>query len=530
MKYLKCLILSLAVFFIGTFTVNAASLGVNEYLSSSQIVVGNKVTVTVKLSSSEPIGVVNYSVTYDSSKLQHVSGTLNHIFTAENNSTKEKSLVFTFKAIAAGDANINFRINEAIAFNEQNYTYSNQSKTVKIITNQQLQATYSKDNNLSNLGVTGFQLAPGFSKDNINYSLEVENEIDKITVTGSKSDSKASVSGLGEHTLEEGQNKIEVKVTAQNGSSKVYTINVTRKELTPIVVTIGDTEYNVVRKEELLTAPNSTFEKSTIQISELDVPTLLNKAIDTTLVGLKDKDGNVTLYTYKDNKYEKYKEIDNSNTTVIPTNNEIELPSSYKKEDFSIGEEKYTGYTKDSIFYILKGINLETGEEKTYQYDTKEKTLQIYNDSDARELTNQIATTAKRINKRNILIIVLAGLLVVTYIGILISIIKNSKKKNKKEKKEKTKKEIIDDYDDIPLKSVDEYKEEVKEEEFNTEIEPETESEVEMENEDKEEEEEIDTESEVEMEDDDEEELEEMARELGIRKRRSNKRTTKKKE
>ena len=521
MKLIKKILLVFAVFFSGMMVCSAATLNVNEYLSSNEIVVGNTVTVTVKLSSSNAIGAVNYSVSYDSSKLTHTSGTLNDI-TDDHFGEKSYSLIFKFKAKEAGNANINFTINEAYDSDLKKLDFSSTSKTVKIITQKELQATYSSDSYLSKLGIDGATITPAFNKNTLEYSAEVENNVEKINVTGTKNDSKSSVTGLGEHTLEEGLNKIEIKVTAQNGSLRTYKINVTRKELAPINVEVDKTTYSVVRKASLLEAPNTSFVESTTKINDTDVPCLVNEKLKITLVGLKDSEANVSLYKLEDNKYSKYIEIDSDKLIVIPTdeNDVLFLSPGYNKETFKINDSEFTGYTKGKKFYIFKGINVETGEKNVYQYDTKEKTIQLFNSEDLEENTNQKSVTEKRILKRNILIVVLALVLVFTYFGILISLLSN-KKGEKKKVKEKTKKEIIvEDYDDVPLKTLNDYEEETTPEKDDN-----VEEEIE-ENEEVVEEKEVETEPVKEAEDDDEEEdedIELLRAELKGRRLRKNK-------
>lgn len=61
------------------------------------------------------------------------------------------------------------------------------------------------------------------------YTLEVENEIDNITVSATKSNELSSLSGTGNYGLQVGTNQINVKVKAETGDEKVYVITVTRK-------------------------------------------------------------------------------------------------------------------------------------------------------------------------------------------------------------------------------------------------------------------------------------------------------------
>ena len=69
-----------------------------------------------------------------------------------------------------------------------------------------------------------------FDKNNLNYNVTVENKIDKINITATPEDSKAKVTYQKENTLKVGENKIIIKVEAENKSTKNYTINVIRKE------------------------------------------------------------------------------------------------------------------------------------------------------------------------------------------------------------------------------------------------------------------------------------------------------------
>lgn len=72
-----------------------------------------------------------------------------------------------------------------------------------------------------------------FDKDTLTYDLgEVENSVDKVTITATAEDTKATVNGTGEKALAVGSNELKVIVTAEDGTTtKTYTINVTRKAL-----------------------------------------------------------------------------------------------------------------------------------------------------------------------------------------------------------------------------------------------------------------------------------------------------------
>lgn len=73
-----------------------------------------------------------------------------------------------------------------------------------------------------------------FDKDILEYTIEVEYEIDKITIHGEVEDSKATVNGFDEYNLDVGENKITLIVTAEDETSREYKIIVNREE-NPIV-------------------------------------------------------------------------------------------------------------------------------------------------------------------------------------------------------------------------------------------------------------------------------------------------------
>lgn len=69
----------------------------------------------------------------------------------------------------------------------------------------------------------------GFKKDIATYDVEVPNDVKKVEVYAKAIDSKAKISGIGNITLQEGINTAKVVVTAEDGTTKTYTINITRK-------------------------------------------------------------------------------------------------------------------------------------------------------------------------------------------------------------------------------------------------------------------------------------------------------------
>ena len=454
MKNIKLLCLSVITFLSFFFTVsmvNAASLSLNESLSTTSTVVGNTITVTVRMSSTTPLGYINYSMNYDTSKLTLTSGTQNNVLYSFTGSEKSTTVTFKFKAKAKGSATVSLKINEALDFDGNNLSGTKSvSRTINIKTQAEIEASYSKNNNLSKLNVNSGTLSPAFNKNTLSYGVEVPYEVTKITISGSKEDSKSYVDGFKTYELEEGINKINIKVTAQNGSSKVYVINVTRKELTPIVVDVLGVNYNVVRKKDLIEKPNSNYEETTIKINDIDVPAFVNETTNTTLVGLKDSDGNIELYVYENDTYKLYREF-TFDSIIITESLEKDIPEGYQKTNIKIGDKELVAYRENdsSDYYLFNGININTGEDNLYQYNKKENTIQIFN----KKMLTKINELEDKENNYMYVIFGLGGALIITYLSILISSIK----KVRKSRKRKVNEEIV--------------KNEVKDEEIEGEIE-----------------------------------------------------------
>lgn len=85
----------------------------------------------------------------------------------------------------------------------------------------------SNNNNIKELSVDGYSLV---KVDANNYTLSVPNDISSINVKAIAEDSKATVTGAGNHQLSVGENNIEIVVTSESGLQNKINIKVTRKD------------------------------------------------------------------------------------------------------------------------------------------------------------------------------------------------------------------------------------------------------------------------------------------------------------
>ena len=89
----------------------------------------------------------------------------------------------------------------------------------------------SSDNSLTNLVVANGELKPKFSKDTTTYDVTIPNDVDKLDISYVTSDKNAKVEITNNGDFEVGKAKaVEVRVTAEDGSVKVYTINAIKSD------------------------------------------------------------------------------------------------------------------------------------------------------------------------------------------------------------------------------------------------------------------------------------------------------------
>lgn len=112
----------------------------------------------------------------------------------------------------------------------KNTTATNASnKTNSTNTSNTTVTTKSSNANLSNLGIRPHDFS-GFKATTTSYKVAVPESTQTIEVYAKAQDSKAKVTGTGKKTLTNGDNKVDVVVTAEDGTEKTYTINIVRGE------------------------------------------------------------------------------------------------------------------------------------------------------------------------------------------------------------------------------------------------------------------------------------------------------------
>lgn len=419
-KKISKLCLTFIIFLIGTCSVNAA--GYTISLSSSNPTKGTTVTLYIK--GTEIAG--GFNVSSSDSTVASVSTSSvwvdNNTQTVSISTYKEGSSVITVTPISVSDYNGNdislptktLNINVASKKNSNNKTTTNSQ-------------TKSSDATLKSLSIDNFNLDQEFKSDVLEYNIEVPADTEKVKINAVTNSGKASINGNGEIGVTEGANKLEVVVTAEDGTTKTYIINVKVKELDPITIKIGNEEYTVIRKEKDLPEID-LFEKSKINIGEEEVIGYYNEKLNIYLVGLKDSKGNSGLYVYdtKKQSYVKFNWITAGGVTLQLKDAEKKL-NNFKKYNLTINNIKVNIYKlnkKDEIGLIY-GTNIVTGNKGWYVYDEKEETLARYFNDEVKLYKNKVESYK---NYLMIFMGVTSALIITT---VIISLIKTKKRRRK---------------------------------------------------------------------------------------------------
>lgn len=409
MKKIFNLFIFVISFIALTTTVKAGSFGISANTKSTTV--GNAVKITVNISNLAGKFKVYSS---DNSVLSGgvedwYEGTTTVYFTAK----KEGTATITVTAVDVAD----YDTGEAVS--------SSRSVTIKVNkkggnSSIDINKTYNKNNYLKSLSISGYELSPNFDKKTLEYTVELEPGTEKINISAEKEDNTASIKGIGEISVTEGSNTINIVVTAENGNERTYKIIANVEEKDPIEVKINKKTYRVVKKKELIEAKTG-YQETTVKIENFDIPALYNEVTGITLVGLKDEEGNVKLFSFdsKTGKYREYKEFafDVMNLYIHETKD-----TKYEKTKVKIKDTDVVAYKLEGIddYYLLYATNTTTGHEGYYLYDIKENSVQRYD-------TTMLDKITEEKDKYLTMVIVLSC---VCFLSMLFLLIEINKKKN----------------------------------------------------------------------------------------------------
>lgn len=430
MKNITKICFLLVIFFIGIINVNATG-NYTISLSSTSVTKGKSVTLYIKANNCAG----RFDISSSDSTVASISETYSFIDNASNTITisglNSGTATITVKASDVTDYDGNtVSGTKTLTLKVNNSTSSNNSSSSQQ-NNNNSQTEKSNDATLKSLSIDNANISPEFKSDILEYNVEVESGVEKLKINATPNNNKATVSGAGEVTVKEGLNKISISVTAEDGSRKTYTINITVKEKEPIIVKINGKNYTIIRKEEGLPEVD-LFEKTKVKIGEEEVAAYYNSDLKIYLVGLRDDKNNIGMYIYDTDKntYTRYNWITVGGVTLYLKDapKKLENFTKYKETINNISIDLYKLNNNEKIGLIY-GTNVKTGNTGWYIYDKDDETLARYYNKEVDIYKNKIS------NYKNYLMIFMV--LVSVIILVLISLITNKKIKKKKTKSNK---------------------------------------------------------------------------------------------
>ena len=244
----------------------------------------------------------------------------------------------------------------------------------------------SSNNALSSLTVSAGTLTPAFDPAITEYTLSLPSRSDRLTITANPSDSRATVQGDGEISLQDGETSLSVVVTAEDGSAKAYTITVQVAQAPTLFLDYNGQRLGVVKDVSQVTPPAGFAPAKPITYSGDTLPIWTDVSGKRTLVYLMDEKSSTQgfyLFSQATGVQSPYLPILCGSVTYIYTDIPKELSS---VPGLTLATVKAFGQTLNGWTYndaSLKDFCVlylmdDAGSYGYYTYDSREETLQRF--------------------------------------------------------------------------------------------------------------------------------------------------------
>ena len=375
--------------------------GITVSAGQSTVSVDRTVAFTITVPSDAEVWL--YRVEY-SSNLTWVSGQTTVEGYSFDPGTRVNQLVFRANSPGTGTVNISAG---SYAINGTNYDASG-SASVTIVaadkpddsepapaptpsgggssTGNNPGVSLSSNNALSSLTVSAGTLTPAFDPAITEYTLSLPSQSDRLTITANPSDSRATVQGDGDISLQDGETSLSVVVTAEDGSAKAYTITVQVAQAPTLFLDYNGQRLGVVKDVSQVTPPAGFAPAEPITYSGDTLPIWTDVSGKRTLVYLMDEKTSAQgfyLFSQTTGVQSPYLPILCGSVTYIYTDIPKELSS---VPGLTPGPVKAFGQTLNGWTYndaSLKDFCVlylmdDAGSYGYYTYDSREETLQRF--------------------------------------------------------------------------------------------------------------------------------------------------------
>lgn len=244
----------------------------------------------------------------------------------------------------------------------------------------------SSNNALSSLTVSAGTLTPAFDPAITEYTLSLPSQSDRLTITANPSDSRATVQGDGDISLQDGETSLSVVVTAEDGSAKTYTITVQVAQAPTLFLDYNGQRLGVVKDVSQVTPPAGFAPAEPITYSGDTLPIWTDVSGKRTLVYLMDEKTSAQgfyLFSQTTGVQSPYLPILCGSVTYIYTDIPKELssvpgltPATVKAFGQTLNGWTYNDASlKDfSVLYLMD----DAGSYGYYTYDSRAETLQRF--------------------------------------------------------------------------------------------------------------------------------------------------------
>lgn len=217
--------------------------------------------------------------------------------------------------------------------------------------------TKSSDADLKSLDIKDYSLSPKFSKDSTSYSITVDKDVNSLDIDATANDKNAKVKISGNSSFKDGMNTVNITVTAEDGTKKIYTINVFKKSdnnsnNNPVVNKSTDNTLSslLIKNGEISPKFDKNVSNYSVNIpndiDKLDISAIttdkkakvkvtgnenLSVGMNTVTIEVTAEDGSVRYYTINVNKSE---EKSNNKLSTLEVNGHVLSPT-FDKNIFS---------------------------------------------------------------------------------------------------------------------------------------------------------------------------------------------------
>lgn len=272
--------------------------------------------------------------------------------------------------------------------------------------------TCNENSNLKGIVLSSGSLSPSFSENVYDYSVELDEKTDKISISGIKSDSTQKITGeVTNKKIGYGKTKISLVVTSQTGKTSTYTITFNKKDnrddnslLSSLSLSSGNIafdqntfEYEIkvlydITKIEVLAVP--VKETSTVKVTGNDNLKVGNNVIK---IDVKSEKGTTKSYVINVNRLNEGETLGNNANIKSLSVKGYDLPFDYNKTDYKlvINQEKILDIIvvmdDSTATYEIKGnenlkdgsiieiiTKSQDGSSKTYTIEITKPSYTIY--------------------------------------------------------------------------------------------------------------------------------------------------------